>query len=313
MSVTPKELKERQALSLRDKIRLSEIRIEEWYKHWNGDVYVSVSGRDSSVLLDIVRNLYPDIPAVFCDTGLEFPEIKTHIKTIENVTWLKPEMSFKEVIEKYGFVFPSKEVSQKIYQIRTTKSEKLRHKRLYGDNNKYKSGKLPEKWKYLINAPIKISHRCCDKLKKRPFVLYERETGRHRMTGEIAADSHLRRKEYISHGCNAFDVKRPVSRPLGVWTHRDILEYVDKYGVSVSEIYSKGYEHTGCIFCMVGCHKDNPNKFQLLQKTHPKLWKYCMNTLGMREVLEYCGIPYKIRQQWFDFAPFIRRGIEYGG
>ena len=60
-----------------------------------------------------------------------------------------------------------------------------------------------------------------------------------------------------------------------------------------------GYVRTGCIFCMFGVHLDpEPNRFQHLQKTHPKLWRYCMRSwdkggLGMREVLEYMGVPYE--------------------
>jgi len=54
-------------------------------------VYVSFSGGlDSTVLLHIVRNyLYDDIPAVFADTGLEYPELVKFVKTFNNVTILK--------------------------------------------------------------------------------------------------------------------------------------------------------------------------------------------------------------------------------
>ena len=41
-----------------------------------GAVFVSFSGgKDSTVLLKLVRELYPDVKAVFCDTGLEYPEV----------------------------------------------------------------------------------------------------------------------------------------------------------------------------------------------------------------------------------------------
>ena len=37
------------------------------------------------------------------------------------------------------------------------------------------------------------------------------------------------------------------------------------------------YGRTGCIFCMFGTHYDGePTRFQRLQRTHPKLWRYCM-------------------------------------
>ena len=94
IKVTKEELQYRQSLSLQDKIDLTCERIEKWYDYWNGQNYVSFSGgKDSTVLLDIVRNkaLIPDsktIPAVFCDTGLEYPEIREFVKTVDNVVWL---------------------------------------------------------------------------------------------------------------------------------------------------------------------------------------------------------------------------------
>ena len=76
MSHTAEDLRALQAKTLEEKIQISTARIIEWYEHWNGQVYVSFSGgKDSTVLLDLVRRVYPDVPAVFSDTGLEFPEI----------------------------------------------------------------------------------------------------------------------------------------------------------------------------------------------------------------------------------------------
>jgi len=83
-----KMLPVRQALPLDLKIGLTKNRIRSWYEHWHGNVYVSFSGgKDSTVLLDLVRQDYPDVPAVFCDTGLEYPEIRDFVKTFDNVVW----------------------------------------------------------------------------------------------------------------------------------------------------------------------------------------------------------------------------------
>ena len=116
---TMNDLRQMQALPLSIKIRMTEQRIREWVREYGEDgVYVSFSGgKDSTVLLDIVRNRcgYTRIPAVFVDTGLEYPEIRDFVKTFDNVEWLKPELTFKEVIQKYGYPFISKEVSEKVY------------------------------------------------------------------------------------------------------------------------------------------------------------------------------------------------------
>lgn len=98
---------------------LSQQRIREWYDHWQGGVYVSFSGgKDSTVLLHLVRELYPEVPAVFVDTGLEYPEVRKFALSQPNVTVLRPELRFDKVIEQYGYPLISKEVSKCIYEAR---------------------------------------------------------------------------------------------------------------------------------------------------------------------------------------------------
>ena len=287
------QLQQRQSLPLQAKIVLSQDRIRKWYGYWNGDVYVSFSGgKDSTVLLDLVRSIYPDVPAVFVDTGLEYPEIREFVKTIDNVIWLKPKMRFDKVIEKYGYPVVSKENAQKIFEIKNTKSDKLRNKRLYGDVNG--SGKLPEKWKSLVDAPFKVSHMCCNKIKKEPVKRYEKESNRKPIVGTMAENSRLRKTSYLQHGCNAFDSKRPMSTPIAFWTEEDIWNYIKEKELSYSKIYDIGYKNTGCMFCMFGVHLEKqPNKFQLMQETHPKQYDYCINKLGCGKVLDYINVPYK--------------------
>ena len=90
------ELKLMQNYPLWMKVEKTKQRIREWYEYYNGEVYVSFSGgKDSTVLLHIVRSVYPDVEAVFSDTGLEYPEIKEFVKSFDNVTIVRPEMSFK--------------------------------------------------------------------------------------------------------------------------------------------------------------------------------------------------------------------------
>lgn len=285
------KLKLRQALPLEEKVRLTNRRIQEWYEYYGGKVYVSFSGgKDSTVLLHLVRQLYPDVPAVFSNTGLEYPEIVEFVKSTENVIIIKPKLSFLEVIQKYGFPIISKEQSQFIYQYRTAKSEKTKITRLEG--NKDGRGKISKKWLGLINAPFKISDRCCYHLKKLPFKKYEKQSERIPFIGEMAEESSLRTQKYQKYGCNAFNSNRPISRPMMFWTEKDIWEYLKLYDVPYSKIYDMGYKRTGCIFCGYGCHLEKPNKFQLLKQTHPKLYDYCMNKLGMAEVLDFIGVDY---------------------
>lgn len=295
------QLKQRQSLPLEVKIQMSLLRIRQWYEYWDGDVYVGFSGgKDSTVLLHLVRSVYPDVPAVFCDTGLEFPGVRDFVKTIENVTWLKPKMNFKTVISEYGYPVISKEVAEAVEGAR--RGQKYRLDKLRGilkDKNGNPSAYNMKKYMFLMFSPFKISSKCCDIMKKYPSKKYEKQTGRKGYIGTIATESRLRIRKYLKEGCNAFNNLRAISQPMAFWTELDVWEYIKKFSVKYSTIYDMGYKRTGCVFCMFGCHiEKEPNRFQLMEKTHPKLYDYCMRDiekggLGLEKVLDFINVPYK--------------------
>ena len=280
-------LKELQAMPLSAKVAYSLDVISQALAHFDDKMYVSFSGgKDSTVLLDLVRKIKPDIKAVFCDTGLEYPEIKKFVRTVSNVEIIRPAMPFHKVIEKYGYPVISKEQAYFIYQYRNTKSEKLRQLRLTG--NGVGIGKIYKKWLFMIDAPFKISGTCCDVMKKRPFYKYEKNTGLKPFVGTMATDSLVRLRQWERYTCNAFEKNHPTSNPLSIWMENDIWEYIHKFKIPYCPVYDiEGIDRTGCMFCMFGVHLDKINRFDLMAKTHPKQYKYCMNNLGCEKVLNY--------------------------
>lgn len=303
------QLKQRQSLPLEAKIVLSQQRIKDWYGHWGGQVYVSFSGgKDSTVLLHLVRQLYPNVPAVFSDTGLEYPEIRDFVKTVDNVVWVKPEMTFKEVLDTYGYPVISKKVARSLKDLQnaSSRNEDTVNLRMtgYTKTGRYcPSMKLAEKWKPLADAPFKISDTCCDIMKKRPIKKYIKKTGRKPIIGTMAEESKMREKSYLTYGCNAFDLALPMSSPLAFWTNNDILEYLKTKNIPYCEIYgdiilddegnytTTREKRTGCMFCMFGVHLEKgENRFQRMKRTHPKIHQYCMEKLGLKKVLDYIDV-----------------------
>lgn len=303
---TAEDLKQLQALPLEAKIQATKRRIREWYEHFDGQVYVSFSGgKDSTVLKHIVDSMYSDVPAVFVNTGLEYPEIQKFVREVKDgkyecfnsdVEIIRPEMRFDEVIKKYGYPVVSKETSKMVKEARNAIKK--------GDRNYYALQKLEgrlidkfgnksiyncEKWNFLIDSPFLIGHQCCDVMKKRPFHKYEKQSWRKAFIGTMASESRMRKTQWLKFGCNAFEKKKASSQPLSFWTEQDVLEYILNYKVPYASIYgdikeengkfcTSGENRTGCIFCMFGCHLEKePNRFQRLKETHPKQYEYCIN------------------------------------
>jgi 3'-phosphoadenosine 5'-phosphosulfate sulfotransferase (PAPS reductase)/FAD synthetase len=303
-----------QSLPLEVKIEKSKQRIKEWYEAFDGQVYVSFSGgKDSTVLLHLVRSMYPDAPAVFVDTGLEYPEIKEFVRTVENVETLRPKLSFREVIEKVGYPVISKKTARKIHDLKhpTKKNAPTRKLILEGikrDGTESKNFILAKKWYYLVNAPFEISNKCCAIMKHSPFGKFERKSKLKPFVGDMADDGNQRESTYLQSGCNNYRKDRPISQPLGFWLESDVWEYIHKNNISYCKVYDTGIKRTGCMFCMFGCHLEGtPNRFQRMKKTHPQLYHYCMKPwseggLGLASVLDFIKVPYGDYYEQMDIS-----------
>lgn len=319
----PYDLAQMQSLPLRAKIIMTQQRIRQWYEYWDGQVYVSFSGgKDSTVLKHIVDGMYSDVPAVFVNTGLEYPEIQSFVREIKtgkydcfnsDVEILRPEMRFDEVVNKYGYPVISKQVANfvRLAKPNTTRLEKLNGTLINPNTGELSQYNIPQ-WKFLIDAPFRISEQCCDVMKKKPSAIYEKRTERKPMLGLMACESIQRRRAWEKTGCNAFDKKRKQSQPMAFWTEQDILHYIKEYSVPYASVYgdividekvdgdnvlegqinlidylgdyteedrlkTTGCNRTGCIFCMFGCHLEKePNRFQMMKETHPRQYEYCI-------------------------------------
>jgi 3'-phosphoadenosine 5'-phosphosulfate sulfotransferase (PAPS reductase)/FAD synthetase len=295
-------LKLKQALPLEEKVELSRARIKDWYEYWHGNVAVSFSGgKDSTVLLDLVRGEYPEAEAIFVNTGLEYPEIVSFVKTINNVTILRPLKNFRQVIEDCGWPLVSKQIAADVHRLRVKKDREGIHN---------------PAWRFLYDAPFKISDACCHSLKTGPLRKWTKGTGRMPITGTMAHESYRRKWTYVKAGkCNVTWGQNPRSNPMSFWTTQDVLRYLKDKKLPISSIYGdivESYEgrlstskeqRTGCVFCCFGLHMEKgPNRFERLARTHPGLHDYVMNKLGLKEVLAWLrtNAPYNLRGKFKD-------------
>ena len=266
---------------LETKVLWSLERIREFQEENNNNTFVSFSGgRDSTVLLHLVRSLYPDCPAVFFNTGVEFPETVDFVKTIPKTIIFRPDKTFQQILKDDGIPYPSKDIANKIQLARKTTNKNALTNLLRG---------IPHRYKYLLFSDINVSEKCCDYLKKDIVHKIHKATGRHSYVGIRALESKRRFNVYASTGCNI----PSRSWPIALWSDADIKKYIEDNNIELSPVYSMGYDRTGCIYCLFGCDGDVEPRFIRLKRTHPKLWKYALDTLGYRDILPKLGIPYE--------------------
>lgn len=310
--LTYQELKERQSWTLFQKIDHAVGVIEQYLSQLDGKAYISFSGgKDSTVLLDIVRRfVYRDCPAVFCNTGNEFPEIVRFVKSIDNVTIIRPKYTPRQIIEKYGFPLISKEQSQYIRQAKHTQSDILRNIRVNGkigrNGKMLTTGKIADKWLYLVNQQFDLTELCCHYLKKEPFHRFGKETGLYPIIGTMADESRLRLQKWLKVGCNSFESNQIGSYPLSIFTEDDIWEYIRLFNIPYCPIYDiPGVKRTGCMFCGFGCHMKGDRRFYVLKDQKPKIYESFMrmenNGITYKEALQICNIdfPDMLHKQYY--------------
>lgn len=347
-------LRQYQALPLLGKISLSYSRIKEWYDYFNGNVYISFSGgKDSTVLADLVHTIKPDVPLVFSNTGLEFPEIQSFAKKM-GAEFVYPKMRFDQVISTYGYPLISKENAEAIhYARRINNSEKTPQRKrsellgtrddgLYKDSRrnsllgigpfKKEKGSIFNKEKWLPAArdtTFKISHRCCDIMKKSPLKIWQHANKKYPFIGNLASESRIREQAWVRKGCNAFDGSKASSQPMAFWHDEDVLRYIVDHELEIASVYGdivgtneagevvkatpgdectglhcSNCQRTGCIFCGFGCHLDKgETRFQKLARTHPRQYEYCMGGGQYVDNPDYDPTIPKMDGEWQNWNP----------
>lgn len=163
------------------------------------------------------------------------------------------------------------------------------------------------KYQFFLDAPFEISNACCGVMKKAPLKKYGKVSGRHPITAQMASESKLRTQKWLNSGCNAFELKEPISNPMSFWFEEDVLAYAQQHDLKLAPVYGEivredgtqlegqmslgdfgifdnerpalkttGCTRTGCVFCGFGCHHDT-HRFELIDKvSRLGIRDYCM-------------------------------------
>ena len=273
--VTQKELQERLKWSLNQKIDHSLGVIDSFISQYPNCVVSFSGGIDSQVLLFLSRMIDKNRKGIFLNTTNEHSEILKHVRIVENIETILPEITFIQIIEKYGFPLISKNVARMLDDLKHP-TEKNKISRMCWETGVNREGKkslfvLPEKYKHIIKAPFDVTNKCCYYLKKKPFAKVNKEGV---LIGTMVTESRDRMMSYMRTGCINPNKKQAI--PLSIWTKQNIWSFIKQNKIKYCDIYNQGEESTGCAYCGFGCQFDT-SRFARLREREPKRYNQMMN------------------------------------
>lgn len=226
-------------------VKLAETReiITHHFEEFGDKVAVAFSGgKDSEVVLYLCLQVTTNVPVVFNNTGVEYPETVRFVAQLEdewglNLLVTHPEKGFWDCVEQYGFA----------------------------EQTKWRPAASKVPFGRKVNRPY-----CCYWLKEKPMLLAIRGNGwLGYFTGETAIESRLRMFAALKGPCLHLKKEKVCKiKPILWWTEDEVWDFIREQDLPINEAYSKGANRMGCLPCTAYKHWE-----QQMQKVNPKLYR----------------------------------------
>ncbi len=344
-------------MPLKDKIFWAKKKIKEFFiwaeENKYEEITVSFSGgKDSTILFHLVNEVHKEIkseiyliPAYAVE--ITFPSTLKFIKDtcekyqeeneyIKELLIKPPKMPWNQILDEKGYPIFSKQTSVLFNRIKNSKTKsgltnwifniestiyfKLNKERLFLlDDEMLKFPEIPVEYqdyfpKNTLSGSYTFSEKCCTYVKGGL-----KKDNRPSFIGTMADESAMRKKSWVDNGCNVFNNKKPMSRPLSIWNEKDVWKYIKQEKLEINEAYNFDhnldwdkqdlrFKRLGCISCPFGSAVEN-RKIQVLKKSKkevsryelmnryeklydylPKLYKFHIINTGMYKVIIDMGI-----------------------
>ena len=224
-------------------------------KYGEENFYLSFSGgKDSTVVHHLLDMAIPGnrIPRVFTNTGIEYNAIVEFVREREReddrFVMIQPSRNVKATLEDVGYPFKSKEHSQRVseYQARHNMSQHI-------INYMNKGGRFgcPNilRYQFTEDFNIKISHRCCKEMKKKPTSKWAEENNKSILiTGMMKEEGGQRVNIDCIHIKNGKATKfHPLAKVTKEWEEW----FIKTYDIRLCKLYYPpfNFERTGCKGC----------------------------------------------------------------
>lgn len=245
--------------------------------------YISFSGgKDSTVLHHLIDMALPNnnIPRVFFNTGIEYNHIHTYIHTLaqtdKRIIIYNSGVKIHQMLEKEGYPFKSKEhahfvmVYQHTYKLNKSTVWYIDH-----NNNKMIHCPYDLLYQFTPENKLKISDKCCYKLKKDTAHRFEKEYNKSiAITGMRKGEGGQRQSVK---GCVITNKDNKIIKfhPLLVIDEEWENWFIDKYNIKLCDLYYPPYnfKRTGCKGCPFSLNLQRD--LDVMKKLLPNEYKQC--------------------------------------
>lgn len=242
--------------------------------------YVSFSGgKDSTILHYLIDLALPNnnIPRVFINTGIEYNAIVEFVKDMQKtdprIIIINSNVNIKQMLEKYGYPFKSKEHSLKVSEYKKGSRAKsvIYYKEMQG-KSRYS---CPKKLLYQYNDDfkIKLSDKCCYKLKKEPSQKWERENNKFITITGMRKEEGGQRENMT---CIVTKKDKVVKfHPLSVVNEKFEDWFIKRQNIKLCKLYYPPYnfKRTGCKGCPYAL--DLKMQLEILKLYMPSEYNQC--------------------------------------
>lgn len=294
-------LREQQAWDLERKVVYAHERIRSALEVMKAPCLAFSAGKDSTVLLHMLRQHRPEIPVIYGNTTIEFPECVKFARQLAkdwtlNYHEAKPDVTFWWVVEQYGWPVLGKTFG--VGGVAHKSSRAAFFEERIGEPSLEEFAEFIGRDRaYAIQQEVPISSACCTYLKERPSQKVQRALGVDGVfLGILAGESRRRTFNHLQYG----DLYRTTSgerkcHPMSIWTDQDVWAYIRRFDVPYAPLYDMGYteektgrwvshRRNGCMFCAMDLAFPD-NHLAVMRRTHPAAWRTLVVHKGFGKVL----------------------------
>lgn len=248
-------------------------------KYGEENFYLSFSGgKDSTVVHHLLDMAIPGnrIPRVFSNTGIEFKAIVEFVESLndDRVVIIQPSQNIRETLQKYGYPFKSKMHSKWVAQYQKNgMTWAIKNYIDEGEKHLYRPCPNILKYQFTDECNLKISDKCCQKIKEEPVFKWQKENKKPYGILGIMRDEGGRR---FNANCLAFrggELKnfQPLAKVTKEWEDW----FIEEYNIEVCKLYHEPYnfERTGCKGCPYALNLSE--QLGIMQKYLPDEYRQC--------------------------------------